>query len=83
MSLIWQIIDKYFINDPYILIKHQQESYNLFFEKEIFKIFKENNPFKFSKFTYDDENTSKVTGEYEILLYLGGKEGTKLYFGSK
>tara|TARA_A100001015_G_scaffold104670_1_gene116174 strand:+ start:8244 stop:12890 length:4647 start_codon:yes stop_codon:yes gene_type:complete len=81
MSLIWQIIDKYFLNDPYILIKHQQESYNLFFEKEIFKIFKENNPFKFSKFTRDDENTSKVTGEYEILLYLGGKDGTKLYFG--
>tara|TARA_Y100000816_G_scaffold179238_1_gene129570 strand:- start:303 stop:4925 length:4623 start_codon:yes stop_codon:yes gene_type:complete len=81
MSLIWKIIDKYFINDPRILIKHQQESYNLFFEKEIFKIFKENNPFKFSKFTHDQENTSKVTGEYEILLYLGGKDGTKLYFG--
>ena len=40
-ELIWKIIDMYFTNDPYTLIKHQQNSYNLFFEKEIYKIFNE------------------------------------------
>ena len=84
MAFIWELIDKYFTNDHHILIKHQQESYNLFFEKDIFKIIKENNPLKFSKYTYDDEVAEKdkvVTGEYEMALYIGGKSGDRIYFG--
>ena len=34
-ELIWNIIDTYFTNEPHTLIKHQLDSYNLFFEKEI------------------------------------------------
>ena len=81
-ELIWKIIDIYFTNDPYLLIKHQLESYNLFFEKDIYKIFKENNPLRFVKNTHNEEiNPPQKTGEYEMEIYFGGKQGDKLYFG--
>ena len=81
-ELIWNIIDTYFTNEPHTLIKHQLDSYNLFFEKEIFKIFKENNPIKFIKNTYNEEvNPPEQTGEYEMSIYFAGKNGDKIYFG--
>ena len=58
------------------------ESYNLFFEKDIYKIFKENNPLRFVKETQNEEITpSQKTGEYEMEIYFGGKQGDRLYFG--
>ena len=81
-ELIWKIIDTYFTDDPYILIKHQLSSYNLFFEKDIYKIFRENNPLRFVKYTKDENFTpARQTGEYEFEIYFGGKEGSDLYFG--
>ena len=82
-ELMWKLIDTYFTNDPYTLIKHQQDSYNLFFEKDIYKIFNENNPIKFLKHTYREIQGGKqeINGEYEMKIYFGGKDGNKLYFG--
>jgi hypothetical protein len=34
-ELAWLIIDKYFTNDPNILVKHHLESFNDFFNKKI------------------------------------------------
>lgn len=79
---IWRIIDSYFTNDPYIFIKHQLDSYNLFFEKDIYKIFRENNPFRFMKNMYDESiKPKRLIGEYEFEIYFGGKDGNKLFFG--
>ena len=43
----WKIIDKYFYDNPNILVEHHIESYNDFYKTEIYNIFKENNYFSF------------------------------------
>ena len=78
-SISWNLIDKYFKNNPYNLVAHHLDSYNSFFETGIFNIFKENNPIRF----IERENADDPTGEKrnESKLYLGGKDGNKIYFG--
>ena len=43
-EIAWKIIDKFFAQDPNILVKHHLESYNDFFNNKIHNIFKEKNP---------------------------------------
>ena len=76
-EIIWKIIDKYFKENPYNLVEHNLESYNNFFGKELTDIFIQNNPIKILK--QQDEKT----GEFNLTcnLYLGGKTGTKIYYG--
>jgi DNA-directed RNA polymerase II subunit RPB2 len=76
-SVIWDIIGKYFEDNPHALVRHQIESYNDFFNNGIYQIFKENNPLKIAS-RFDD-----TIGEYrsQCFLYLGGKDATKIYFG--
>jgi DNA-directed RNA polymerase II subunit RPB2 len=76
-ELPWVIIDKYFTDNPYILIAHHLDSYNDFFQNGIHRIFKEKNPIKIMK--QQDPETSEFN--YTCNLYLGGKEGTRLYYG--
>ncbi len=73
----WQIIDKFFKSNPYCLVNHHIESYNKFFNSDIFNIFKEQNPIIMLK-QFND-----LTGEYDLQsrMYLGGKEGDKIYYG--
>ena len=73
----WLIIDKYFNDNPNYLVSHHLDSYNSFFNEGIKRIFKEKNPIKLMK-----EQDSK-TGEFALRcdMYLGGKEGDKLYYG--
>ena len=92
-TISWNLIDKYFKDNPYNLVAHHLDSYNDFFSKGIFQIFRENNPIRFV-----ERETETVGGETEkskkrslkvgdkknpneCLVYLGGKDGTKLYFG--
>ena len=72
----WKFIDKNFKEHKDFLIKHQIDSYNQFLN-QINSIFKENNPIKI--FLDRDENS----GDYncECHLYMGGKDGSKIYFG--
>lgn len=76
-SAIWKIIDKYFENNPQSLVRHHTESYNDFFKNGIFQIFKEKNPITLSTM-YDEKS-----GEYrhQCKIYMGGKNGDKIYFG--
>ena len=77
-NISWNIIDKYFKENPYNLVSHHLDSYNEFFSKGIFQVFAENNPFRFL------EDIEKIEGKHnrnECLLYLGGKSGTGIYFG--
>jgi len=83
-SIAWNLIDKYFKDSPYNLVAHHLDSYNDFFSKGIFQIFRENNPIRFiERENMETTASSKSTFDKpkECLLYLGGKNGDKLYFG--
>lgn len=75
-SQVWNIIDTYFSDNPNALVKHHIESYNRFYKNDIFSIFKENNPIKIV-------SKEKSNGEIgsECNVYIGGKNGDKIYFG--
>ena len=77
-TISWKIIDTYFKNNPSSLVAHHLESYNDFFDGGINRIFKENNPARFIERQGED---NKVGGRNECLLYLGGKDGSRIYFG--
>jgi DNA-directed RNA polymerase II subunit RPB2 len=77
-NISWKVIDKYFKDNPSNLVAHHLESYNDFFNNGIRRIFRENNPIRF----IEREDESSSTGNRnECQLYLGGKDGTKIYYG--
>ena len=77
-NISWKVIDKYFKDNPSNLVAHHLESYNDFFSNGIRRIFRENNPIRF----IEREDESSSTGNRnECLLYLGGKDGSKIYYG--
>jgi len=93
-SIAWNIIDKFFKDNPYNLVAHHLDSYNDFFSKGIFQIFKENNPIRFVERetqTITDKKGKRATEKAvkigdkenpnECRLFLGGKNGDKIYFG--
>ena len=74
---IWKIIRKYFEDNTNALVRHHIESYNSFFDNDIFQIFKDNNPIRL-QVNYDEKNE---VYRQECLMYLGGKECNKIHFG--
>jgi DNA-directed RNA polymerase II subunit RPB2 len=81
-TVAWNLIDKYFKDNPYNLVAHHLDSYNDFFSKGIFQIFRENNPIRFVE--REEEIKSKKSSDIsprECRIYIGGKTGDKLYFG--
>ena len=83
-TISWQIINTYFNDNPNNLIKHHLDSYNDFFSGGgINRVFKENNPIRFiEREELQDEPRKKMNKSVnETLLYLGGKDGSKIYFG--
>ena len=77
-NISWKLIDKFFKDNPNILVSHHLESYNEFFKNGIRRIFHENNPIRF----IEREDESNEEGKRnECLLYLGGKDGNKIYYG--
>ena len=76
-TIAWNVIDKYFKDNPYNLVAHHLDSYNDFFSKGIFQIFLENNPIRFIERDDDIDNDKRN----QCLLYLGGKKADKIYFG--
>ena len=76
-STIWKIIDKYFEGNPQSLVRHHVDSYNDFMKNGIFQIFKEKNPL-----TLKTEFDEKIDDyRYQCNMYMGGKDGTRIYFG--
>jgi DNA-directed RNA polymerase II subunit RPB2 len=76
-QIIWKLIDKFFGDNPQCLVRHQIDSYDDFFKKGIFQMFKEKNEITIQT-RFDNalnEYRSKAT------LYFGGKDGTRIYFG--
>ena len=80
-NISWKLIDKYFKDNPSNLVAHHLESYNDFFSNGgINRIFKENNPIRFIQ--KDEKDIELTEGQHnQCLLYLGGKNGDKIYFG--
>ena len=76
-SDIWNVIGKYFEENPQALVRHHIESYNDFFEKGIFQIFKEKNPITIQ--TRFDEKIDDYRSK--CIMYFGGKKTDKIYFG--
>ena len=76
-NLPWKIIDKYFEDNPEGLVNHHIESYNDFFQDGIYKIFKEKNPIKILK----NQDPETKNFKLQASIYLGGKDGNKLYYG--
>ena len=74
---IWKIIHSYFEDNPQCLVSHHIDSYNDFFQKGIFQIFKEKNPVTIT--SNHDENLGDFRNQCH--LYMGGKDGSKIYFG--
>jgi len=77
-NISWKLIDKYFKDNPNNLVSHHLESYNEFFRNGIKRIFSENNPIRFIE---REEEGSETGKRNECLLYLGGKDGSKIYYG--
>ena len=73
----WNIIEKFFYDNPQVLVKHHIDSYNNFFRTGLKRIFKEKNPIIFQK--EQDMDTKEF--KYRCELYLGGKDGSKIYYG--
>jgi DNA-directed RNA polymerase II subunit RPB2 len=76
-KLPWVIIDKYFNDNPLSLVAHHTDSYNDFFKKGIQSILKEKNPIRLLK--EEDEETHEF--QLKCDLFIGGKEGNRLYYG--
>tara|TARA_A100001015_G_scaffold293079_1_gene369248 strand:- start:342 stop:521 length:180 start_codon:yes stop_codon:yes gene_type:complete len=49
IELPWEIIDKYFNDNKNLLVRHQINSFNDFFNNGLKRIFKEKNPIKILK----------------------------------
>ena len=92
-DLNWKIIDSFFKGDSQRLVRHHIESYNDFYSTGIFQTFRDKNPIRIQS-RYDpnlaryDPETKKTNpelgfGEYrsQALIYMGGKDGSRLYFG--
>jgi len=77
-SISWKVIDKYFKDNPSNLVSHHLESYNDFFQRGLRRIFHENNPIRFIE---REDERSDIGKRNECHLYLGGKDGSKIYYG--
>jgi DNA-directed RNA polymerase II subunit RPB2 len=76
-GILWKIINSHFEENPQCLVSHHIESFNDFYKKSIQQIFHENNPLILSSkydITIDDYR-------YQCIMYFGGKDGSKIYFG--
>jgi DNA-directed RNA polymerase II subunit RPB2 len=71
----FKIIDTFFRENT--LVDHHISSCNNFYEKDIPKIFNDLNPIEY--YSVFDEKTK--THKYNTKIYLGGKEGNKLFYG--
>jgi len=76
-NFVWNIIDSHFKENEHCLVEHHLESYNDFFKKDIYRIFKDKNPIQLQS-NYDE---SIDDYRNKCFLYLGGKEGDKIYMG--
>ena len=76
-EVIERIIDKYFIDNPNCFVSHHLDSYNDFFADGIKRIFREKNPIRIMKM----QDSVSQQFRRRCNLYLGGKDGDRIYYG--
>ena len=76
-TVVWNLIDKFFKDNPGSLVEHHIESYNNFFNNDIYNIFKDKKPIRIQS------NFDKKINDYKnkCAIYMGGKDGKKVYIG--
>ena len=77
-STIWKILETYFNDNPQALVRHHIDSYNDFYKTGIYQIFKEKNPIRLYS-RPDPQHPGEFLSQCN--LYMGGKNGDKIYFG--
>tara|TARA_Y100001970_G_scaffold27641_1_gene33765 strand:- start:2140 stop:7077 length:4938 start_codon:yes stop_codon:yes gene_type:complete len=82
-DIVWKIIGTYFKNNPDFTVKHHLNSYNSFILNGIPQILRERNPIRMIKEGYEKREEGKVVKDYryKMSLYIGGKDGKKIYYG--
>tara|TARA_B100000424_G_scaffold36115_3_gene24406 strand:- start:3097 stop:7917 length:4821 start_codon:yes stop_codon:yes gene_type:complete len=76
-KLSFDIIKSHTTYDKQYLVRHHIDSCNLFYDTQIKQIFMEKNPIYISKDFSEKFNEYKLRCE----LYIGGKDGSKIYYG--
>ena len=71
------IIDRMFNDKPHLFVEHHLTSYNDFFKTGMKRIMKEKNPIRIMK----DQDPVTKEFKYRCNLYLGGKNGDRVYLG--
>ena len=76
-EVVWPVINKLFEDNPLSLVSHHLDSYNDFFNKGLSQLLKEKNPIRLMKQQNPDTKEFRLKSD----LYLGGKQGDKVYYG--
>jgi DNA-directed RNA polymerase II subunit RPB2 len=76
-DIAWKLIDKYFTDNPYNLVAHHLDSYNDFFDMDIKKVLKDNNPLRFIEKMAKSGSADR--DPYECKIYMGGRDGSQVY----
>ena len=75
-NIDWSIIDAFFSSNKYYFTNPQIESFNDFVGNKLPYTIKTLNPFTMLKKNQDTNDLM-----YEVNVYIGGKEGDKIYLG--
>ena len=76
-ELPWKLFETYIKSHPNYLVKHHHEPYNVFWLEQLPEYLREKNPIQILK-EPNDTNTDYLL---KAKLYIGGKEGGKIYYG--
>ena len=76
-ELPWKLFETYIKSHPNYLVKHHHEPYNAFWLEQLPEYLREKNPIQILK-EPNDTNTDYLL---KAKLYIGGKEGGKIYYG--
>ncbi len=75
-TIPWKVLDMYVRDNPTFLVKHHLQSYNDFFDRGLLQILREKNPIRFFK-----EQDKKGEYLHRADIYIGGKDGQRVYYG--
>jgi len=76
-QFVWKIVDEYFHSSPKSWVEHHIDSYETFVDEFIQQTLKEQNPVVFQT----DYDETRKDYNHKCILYFGGKDGSRIYFG--
>jgi DNA-directed RNA polymerase II subunit RPB2 len=76
-ELPWKLLETYIKDHPNYLVKHHIDSYNAFWLEQLPEYLREKNPIDILK----EPNETNTDYLLKAKIYIGGKEGDKVYIG--